>query len=82
MIRPVVLLALFCCLLADDCSPLYWEVNPSYQVVTNEVELYTKYPLSIGSVNISTKQETITIVYSLSNITAKQTYDGSRVNVT
>lgn len=81
MIRRVIFLVLLASVLADDCLPLYWEVNPNYKVVTNEVEIYAKNPLQVGSVNTSVTENLTKITYSLNDIKVKQTYDGSRVIV-
>ena len=82
MIRQMLLAVLLLTgVLADDCSPLYWEVNPTYQIINNEVEMYSKLPLNISAVNTTVTENATKITYSLNDIKAKQTYDGSRVIV-
>jgi hypothetical protein len=81
MIRLLFTVLVLTSALADDCAPLYWEINPNYKVVTNEVETYSKFQLLFGSVNTTVIENATKITYALNEITVKQSYDGSRVVV-
>lgn len=56
MMKSVLLiLALSSITTSQACQPLYWEVDPTYQVVTNEVEQYSKNTLNPAPVSTTVK---------------------------
>lgn len=56
MIKSVLLiLSVISLVIGQGCQPLYWEVDPTYKVVTNEVEQYSKNTLNPGPVSTTVK---------------------------
>jgi hypothetical protein len=59
----IVVLCISTITLPDTCMPLYWEIFPNYNVVTNEVELYAKNNLNVNPVNKTAIKEGVKVVY-------------------
>lgn len=62
-------------------TPLYWEINPNYQLPVDTAKEFAAEGVAPNNVSINNTESVVKYTYSLTGIDGKSTYDGSKRNV-
>lgn len=75
----LVVILLVAPMMAKDCQPLYWEIDPDYQAPLNETAVVAAQTLVLGDVKTSHGIYPENQTYTVYDIKGKGSYDASKV---